>query len=228
MSVAEWFNEFCANIEVKNSDSIAKRSKALTRCLNMEFWDTPSETAHSLYIGSYGRNTATHDFGDLDMIFQLPYLVYEQYDKYWGNGQEALLKGVCSSTKKIFSTANIGEDGRVILIPFEDGITFRLLPAFVNKDGSYRYSDSNDDGRWKVMHPRSEIKAMRERNASCNNNLVSLCRMMRAWKNTWSIPMGGLLIDTLAYQFIMGWKYTDKSYRYYDFMCRDFFKDMED
>ena len=52
--------------------------------------------------------------------------------------------------------------------------------------------------------------------------------MMGAWKNTWSIPMGGLLIDTLAYQFIIDWKYTDKSYRYYDFMCRDFFKDMTD
>jgi len=228
MNLAEWFNKFCANIQVKNSASISKRCKAITRCLNMEFWKTPSNTSHSLYIGSYGRNTAIHSFSDLDIIFQLPYLVYEQYDKYWGNGQAALLQGVCFSIKKIFSTANIGENGGVILIPFEDGITFRLLPAFVNKDGSYRYSDSDDDGCWKVMHPRSEIKAMRDRNAKCNNNLVPLSRMMRAWKNTWSIPIGGLLIDTLAYQFIIGWKYTDKSYRYYDFMCRDFFKDMAD
>ena len=65
---------------------------------------------------------------------------------------------------------------------------------------------------------------MRDRNTSCNNNLVSLCRMMRAWKRTWDVPIGGLLVDTLAYQFIEHYQYRDKSYLYYDFLCRDFFK----
>jgi len=50
--------------------------------------------------------------------------------------------------------------------------------------------------------------------------------MMRAWKSKWDVPMGGLLIDTLAYQFINDWQYKDKSYLYYDFMCRDFFSFM--
>lgn len=36
--------------------------------------------------------------------------------------------------------------------------------------------------------------------------------------------MGGLLVDTLAYQFIANWAHRDKSYFYYDFMCRDFFE----
>lgn len=40
--------------------------------------------------------------------------------------------------------------------------------------------------------------------------------------------MGGLLIDTLAYQFITGWEYNRKSYLYYDWMCRDFFRYMKD
>ena len=47
--------------------------------------------------------------------------------------------------------------------------------------------------------------------------------MMRSWKNKWDIPIGGLLVDTLAYQFIDGWEYKD---RYYDWMCRDFFRFM--
>ena len=47
--------------------------------------------------------------------------------------------------------------------------------------------------------------------------------MMRAWKSEWNVPIGGLLIDTLAYQFIDNWKYKDKSFIYYDWMCRDFF-----
>lgn len=52
--------------------------------------------------------------------------------------------------------------------------------------------------------------------------------MMRAWKNGRSVPIGGLLIDTLAYQFIENYDYRDKSYIYYDYMCRDFFAYMTD
>jgi hypothetical protein len=36
--------------------------------------------------------------------------------------------------------------------------------------------------------------------------------------------MGGLLIDTLAYQFIENWGYRDKSFLYHDDMARDFFE----
>jgi len=226
MAVAEWFHEFCESIRVKNTGSIAKRSKAVTRCLSTEFWKSPFDESHTLFIGSYGRNTAIHGFTDLDMLFELPYLIFEKYEQYCGSACAALLQGVCASIRKIFPQADIEKDGQVILVPFDDGITFRVLPAFINEDGSYRYCDLGEDGRWKVIHPRLEIKAMRERNAACNNNLVPLCRMMRAWRDTWGIAMGGSLIDALAYQFIMKWKYKDRSHRYYDFMCRDFFEEM--
>ncbi|GAB6194361.1 hypothetical protein JCM39068_41140 [Desulfocastanea catecholica] len=38
------------------------------------------------------------------------------------------------------------------------------------------------------------------------------------------MPIGGLLVDTLSYQFIANWGHRDKSFLYYDFMCRDFFE----
>ena len=85
MGLADWFSTFCSNIKVKNSDSISRRYKAITRRLNTGFWTTTSDSSHSLYVGSYGRNTAvngTSDVGDVDMIFQLPYSVYKQYNKY--------------------------------------------------------------------------------------------------------------------------------------------------
>jgi hypothetical protein len=52
--------------------------------------------------------------------------------------------------------------------------------------------------------------------------------MMRSWKQKWDVPIGGLLVDTLAYQFIENYGHRDKSYLYYDFMCRDCFKWMAD
>lgn len=48
--------------------------------------------------------------------------------------------------------------------------------------------------------------------------------MVRAWRDQNNVPMSGMLIDILAYQFIENWAYRDKSYLYYDFLTRDFFE----
>ena len=228
MGLADWFNTFCGNIQVQNGAVISSRYKDITKRLNTDFWETASDTSHSFYVGSYGRNTAIHGTSDVDMIFQLPYPVYKQYDDYIGNGQSALLQAVRNSVMKTYSGTSVGADGQVILIPFSDGITFELVPGFENKDGSYTYPDSNGGGSWKTTNPKPEIEAIRTRNSTCNNNLIPLCRMMRSWKKEWSVPLGGLLIDTLAYQFIIDWEHRAESYFYYDYMCRDFFDYMAD
>lgn len=228
MSLADWFRTFCSSIQVQDGGTISNRYKSITRRLNTDFWTTTSDEAHSLYVGSYGRNSATQGFSDLDMLFQLPYSLYERYNAYESNGQSALLQSVKSSIERTYRTTSIKADGQVILVPFDDGITFEVVPAFVNKDDSFTYPDANDGGRWRTTNPKPEIAAIRTRNAACNGNLVPLCRMMRAWKRTWEVPIGGLLVDTLAYQFIETWPHRDKSYLYYDFMCRDFFRFMAD
>lgn len=224
MGLAEWFSEFCGNIRIQNEGTISDRYKAITRRLNTDFWNTTSESSHSLYVGSYGRNTAIGGFSDLDMVFELPSQLYHDYDSYNGNGQSALLQAVRSSMQRTYSSSKIGADGQVVTVGFTDGITFEVVPVFNNVAGSYTYPDSNSGGSWKTTNPRPEIKAIRDRNSECNGNLVQLCRMMRAWKNEWSVPIGGLLIDTLAYQFIENYRYRDKSFLYYDLMCRDFFE----
>jgi hypothetical protein len=159
------------------------------------------------------------------MVFELPNATYHQYKAHAGNGPSALLQVVKSSMKGTYSTTGIGGDGQVAVVEFTDNLKFEVLPAFINTDKiSYTHPDSNDGGSWKSTNPRAEIDAIRSRNAACNGNLLPLCRMMRAWKKEWSVVIGGLLIDTLADQFIETWGHRDKSYLYYDFMCRDFFK----
>ena len=223
MGLADWFQSFCARLQVQDGGTISNRYRLITRRLNLDYWNTDSEYSHSLYVGSYGRNTAIQGFSDLDMVFQLPYRLYVAYDNYGGNGQSALLQSVRQSIMKTYPHTNIGADGQVIQVPFTNGITFEVVPVFGNVDDSFTYPDSNAGGRWRVTNPKPEIQAIRTRNSACNGNLVRLCRMMRAWKSKWGVPIGGLLIDTLAYQFIENWSYRDKSYFYYDYMCRDFF-----
>ena len=223
MGVAEWFSGFCSNLQVQNINTISARYQNITQRLNLDFWDSLSKTNHSLYVGSYGRNTAIKGFSDLDMLMRLPYETYNKYSNYSGNGPSALLQAVKNSILKTYSSTSIGADGQVVCVSFADGMLFEVLPAFVNNDGSYTYPDSNGGGSWKKTNPKPEQEAIKTRNDACNKNLIRLCRMMREWRNHNNLRMGGLLIDTLAYQFIENWQYRDKSYLYYDFMCRDFF-----
>lgn len=228
MSLTNCFQGFCSNIKIQDGGTISTRYKAITRRLNTDFWTTTSDTSHSLYVGSYGRNTAIKGLSDLDMVFELPSDLYFQYDQYTSNGQSALLQSIRNSMQKTYSSSYIGGDGQIVQVKFQDGITFEVLPVFINKGGSYTFPDSNGGGSWRTTNPRPEIEAIQNRNNACNGNLVPLCRMMRTWKKTWDVPIPGLLIDTLAYNFINEWKYKDKSYIYYDWMCRDFFQYMKD
>lgn len=224
MGIGEWFKSFCDELIVPEQNSISYRYKRITRQLNSDFWGSDSETSNSLYVGSYGRNTATKGFSDLDIIFELPSYLYTQYNNYSGNGQSALLQVVKSSMRKTYPTSDISGDGQIVSINFQDGITFEVVPVFINQANTYTHPCSNNGGTWKSTNPKPEIQALRNRNNICNQNLIPLCRMMRAWKKQWSVPIGGLLIDTLAYQFIENWPYRDKSYFFYDWMCRDFFE----
>src|SRR5271157_5867214 len=110
MSVADWFRTLCSNIQIRDGGTISTRYKAITRRLNTDFWSTTSDTAHSLYVGSYGRNTAGERFSDLDMIFELPGNLYEQYNRHQRNGQSALLQAVSASLQKTYSSSSVGAD----------------------------------------------------------------------------------------------------------------------
>jgi hypothetical protein len=225
MGVAQKFSSFCSNIQIStdNVSKISNRYKQITKRLNLDFYGSDSEVNHSLYVGSYGRDTDIH-VSDIDMLFVLPYAVYDKYNKYQGNGQSALLQAVRTSLQKTYSTSFIGGDGQVVKINFSDGIKFEIVPCFINNDKSYTFPDSNNNGSWKTTNPKPEIETINQANQLYNKNLKRLCQMARAWKDTWSVPMGGLLIDTLAYNFMKSWQYNDKSFLYYDLMSRDFFE----
>lgn len=226
MGVSEKFTIFCSNLRTSSSvvSSIQYRYKRITKQLNSDFRKLNSDTSYSLYVGSYGRGTAIH-VSDIDMIIELPYSIYEQYDNHKGNGQSSLLQAVRDSIKNTYSTTHISGDGQVVKLNFDDGICYEIVPVFLNKDHeTFTYPDTNNGGSWKVTKPKAEISEIRAGDIRWNYNLKRLCRMARAWKDCWSVPIGGLLIDTLAYSFLSQWTYSDKSYTYYDWMTRDFFE----
>jgi hypothetical protein len=108
MGVGEDFKTFCGNLAVTNRDSISSRYELITRRFNLEYWNTDSRTNHSIYAGSFGRNTATGKTSDVDMIFWLPVSYYNTYNSYSGNRQSALLQLVRNALRKTYPTTQVG------------------------------------------------------------------------------------------------------------------------
>ncbi len=47
-----------------------------------------------------------------------------------------------ASIERTYATTSIRADGQVILVPFNDGIIFEIVPAFINVSKSYTYPDA--------------------------------------------------------------------------------------
>lgn len=191
---------------------VSQRYKRITRAVNLEFWDSISETTHSLYVGSYGRGTAI-DTSDIDMLVELPRDEYNRFDTLKGNGQSRLLQALKNAIKQTYPQSDIRGDGQVVVVDFTDGIKFEVLPAFRQLDwwgnwnGKYDYPDSNMGGNWLTTNPKVEQQAMKDRNAESNGLLFDTCKHMREIRDNYfsSYHLPGIVIDSFVYHYITGW-----------------------
>ena len=224
MDIEQTFQDFSNNLIVNNQESIENRFGLITQRLNEDFHGIKSKTENGVYVGSYGRDTAINGVSDLDMIFILPDYLYTQYNNRQGNKQSQLLQDVRNSIYKTYTNSKVRGDGQVVVIQFTND-HIEVCPCFLESDGSFTFPDSNNGGSWKKTNPSPEAQEISSYNKNCNGNLILLCRYVRAWKNKCGVKIGGLLIDTLVYNFFKSnSKYEDYNYDKHDLLVRDFFE----
>ncbi len=229
MKTSETFQEFLFNIKIQEdkANTISYRYGRITKSLNEYFRNTDSKTANSLQVGSYGRYSGIKGISDLDMLYIMPSSKWDTYNK--NGGQSQLLADTKTAISNTYSASDIKVDRCVVTVKFSDGTHIDVQPVFEIEDKDYKYPDTYNDGSWKVTKPRKEMDAMVESSQNFNRNLRRLCKMARSWKMKNGVVMSGLLIDTLAYNFLNSTSYYDeKSFSYYDEMSRDFFKFLYD
>lgn len=203
-------------IPLETRQKISERYKRITRAINRTFWNSESDTSHSLYVGSYGRGTAI-DTSDLDVLIELPKSEYERYDVYKGNGQSRLLQAVKDAVLMTYPNSYVKPDGQVIKVHFSDGMKFELLPAFPNTDyfgapdGTYTYADTNNGGNWKATNPKAEQQKMRELNNNSKGLLYDTCKKIRRIRDEHfsSYHLSGIVIDAFVCSAIDGWKWCE-------------------
>lgn len=225
MSVADIFKEFLDNLKVDNAEQVSLRYGEITKSLNQKFRDSESTTANTLQVGSYGRYTGIKGISDLDMLYIMP---KSKWDTYKNGKQSQLLTDVKDAIKARYPKTDVRVDRLVVTVTYQN-FHVEVQPVFeeTGDDGEsyFQYPDTYNGGSWKVTKPRQEMKAVKDLNDQKNKNLRLLCKMARAWRNKHGVVMGGLLIDTLAFNFLKSTsEYDDKGYIYYDWLSRDFFK----
>lgn len=204
------------HISAEQRSLISQRYKRITHAVNAEFWRVDSDTAHSRYVGSYGRGTAI-DTSDIDILVELPRSEYDRFDAQKGNGQSRLLQAVKNAILQTYPRSSIRADGQVIVIDFSDGIKFEVLPAFQQLDwygnwnGKYDYPDTNMGGNWRSTNPKAEQDAMAEKNRESNGLLYDTCKHMREIRDSHfsSYHLSGIVIDSFVYNNIDDWHWPN-------------------
>lgn len=189
---------------------ISKRYHTVTKAINKEFWNSSSDTRHSLYVGSYGRNTAI-DTSDIDILVELPSELFDHYNNLSGNSQSRLLQAVRGAILDAYPRSNVRADGQVVKILFSDDMYFEIVPAFKNWNGNYRYPDSNTGGSWRSTNPKAEQDAMAQKNKNSNGLLYDTCRHIRYIRDTCfsSYHLSGIVIDSFVYDAIGDWRWAE-------------------
>ncbi|MCK0153792.1 hypothetical protein MWU49_08765, partial [Alcanivorax sp. S6407] len=225
MTTSDMFTAFLENLKIDNSEQISDRYGEITASLNKRFRDTESKTANSLQVGSYGRYTGIKGISDLDMLYIMP---KGEWDTYKDGGQGKLLTDTKDAIKARYPKTEIKVDSPVVTVTYTN-FHVEVQPVFEEEDENgniqYKFPDTSKGGRWRITKPKQEISAMKDFIDQKNKNLRKLCKMARAWKNKHGVCMGGLLIDTLAHNFLKSTNaYDNKGAASYGEMCRDFFE----
>lgn len=186
-------------IQDEESTKWVNRIQRINNKLSEKYYD--EDTDGTIIVGSVGRLTAITKTSDYDVLYVLPNAVFTRFDNYSDNGQSALLQEIKAVVKETYSSTQVRGDGQVVVITFGDGV-IELVPAFEQTDGSFKYPDSNDDGKWKITKPIQEIAAATSAKDGSLEIYSYLCYLARKWKNHIGFAFKGLLIDTLVLDYL--------------------------
>jgi hypothetical protein len=218
------FGRFLENIAITESQRQDGNTKqaGVRAALNRHYWNLSSETAHSLLIGSWGKDTRVRPSRDVDILFLLPAAVYHQYQGRAGNRQSALLQEVKEVLRNTYSqTATMRADGQVVLLPF-NSTPVEVAVGFRCDNGTIIYCDSNNGGSYKLSTAEFEEAGLQASDTFWRGNTRALVRMMKQWQRECNVPLKSFQIERLAVEFLATWSFSHYDIFYYDWMVRDF------
>lgn len=200
MAIIEKFNDLLENLRLENLESLADRFKTITKHVNTDFRNFPSDDGYSKLVGPVGRGTAIKTTNEIDMFIRLPGSLYKKYHPL-PDGPNAMLKDVLKSIAKAYPSGNLTIENTVISVPFPD-MTFKVTPVVQLDNGDYVCPCAGDHGTWQTATQLIEVETINEENRIHKRKVKDLARMAHAWRETWQVPISHLLLDAMIVNFL--------------------------
>lgn len=222
--VRQRFTQFLGNLAITSAqrEDAEIKQAGVRACLNRSYWNVSSETANSLLIGSWGKQTQVRPPRDVDLTFLLPAPAYHRFQARSGNIQSYILKEVKDVITQTYSPTRMRADGQVVIVQFKS-TAVEVTLGFRCADGSIILCDTNNGGYYKNSTAEAEARELHTVDTKYNGNARALIRMMKQWQRERNVPLKSFQIERLAIEFIQVWTYSYQDVFWYDWMVRDFF-----
>ena len=125
----------------------------IVRHLNQKYWGVDSDDAHFLIEGSWGKDTQTRPPRDVDLLYVLPYDVYQRFEVRQGNQQSQLVLEIKGTLKDLHQNTRMRGDGQVVIVDFANAHGVEVLPAFELQNGQVLYLHHQE--QWLIQDHRS-------------------------------------------------------------------------
>ncbi len=204
MTTKTYFEKFYENIKLTSQqrEDAKKKYDGVCKKLHDNYYpDTAYNGQTRFLIGSYGKQTHVRPARDIDVIFQMPPIKFEQYDDNKSNGQSQLLQDIKKVLEKKYPDTSIKAFGKVVVLEFSDPQhNVELLPAWENDDKTFIIPNSENGGSWETCNPRGEIKEIKDSDEETGKTKV-LIRMIKKWTDQCSVKVKSYKIEKMVVSF---------------------------
>lgn len=229
MSTESRFTRFLNNLEPTSQqyeDAKTKYDGVASKLHATYYPGTRFDGSTRKLIGAYGKGTAVRPPRDVDILFLMPATSYQTYNQRSGNKQSQLLQDVRAVLLEKYPSTEIRGDGQVVVVPFQNGHSVEVVPAWRTSTGRFIVPNTHDGGSWLVVDQDAEIAQIDQSDKASAGNTRRLIKMLKAWQRECNVPIKTLVLELRAVNFLKNWKYRDKGATYYDWMVRDFFEQL--
>lgn len=232
MSTSSRFDTFIDNIKLTSDQISDARTKYDGVCKKLHDYFYSNfiyNGSTKLLIGSYGKGTNIRPARDVDVVFKMPWTEFSESTSFY-NAQSYLLQKIKRILKEKYPDTDMRGDGQVVVVNFSSNHFVEVVPSFEfnssNLSGKFYIPDTNNGGKWKLADPRSEIKQISDSDELTNGNTCNLIRMIKKWQSFCNVPIRSLVIELRVVNFLKKYEYASYDSIYYDWMVRDFFKEL--
>lgn len=227
MSTASRFDQFLTNIRLTSDQLADAKTKydGVCKKIHDHYFSSEYDGSTKLLIGSYGKRTNIRPARDVDVIFILPASEYKQSTTTY-NYQSALLQKIRGILQEKYPQSDIKGDGSVVVVNFSNDHFIEVAPAIELTNDKFYIPITTGGGYWKLDDPRALYKFVNDSDNSTGGNTRNLIRMIKKWQDYCDVSIKSLVIEIRAVLFLIDYEHKDKRLTYYDWMVRDYFKQL--